>query len=171
MLWSTDSCQNRVSADKYSMTVWRVQFTCFFEVPLWPVPGLQVITGSTLSGLLFNGYKLFVWSKLQTCLRELRLWFWLNLYIIEHLLVIILICLVYVSRWTKYLAWVYFPVLAELDGLHRGEFWQLHFDREPCIYKQHSTRQLCLLSGKRIFSHTKVPTQERSVKKKIVRSL
>ena len=107
MLWSTDSCQNRVSADKYSMTVWRVQFTCFFEVPLWPVPGLQVITVSTLSGLLFNGYKLFVWSKLQTCLRELRLWFWLNLYIIEHLLVIILICLVYVSRWTKYLAWVF----------------------------------------------------------------
>ena len=80
----------------------------FLNFPSDPLyTGFQLITVSTPSGLLCNGYKLIVWSKLQTCLRELRLWFWLNPYIIEHLLVIILICLVYVSRWTKYLAWVF----------------------------------------------------------------
>ena len=106
-------CYGQLTAVKtgYLLTsiVWpeRVHFTCFFEVPLWPVSGFQVITVSTPSELPCNRYKLIVWSRLQTCLREHRLWFWLNLSIIEHVFVIILICLVYVTRWTKYLEWVF----------------------------------------------------------------
>ena len=79
----------------------------FFNFPSDPLLVFKLITVSTPSGLLCNGYKLIVWNKLQTCLRELRLWFWLSLYTIVHLLVIVLICLVYVSRWTKYLTWVF----------------------------------------------------------------
>ena len=42
----------------------------------------------------------------------------------------------------------YFPGFIELDGLHRGEFWQLYFNRQPCIHEKQSTRQLRFLSGK-----------------------
>ena len=51
MLWSSDSCQNRVSTDQYHMTVSRAQRSAhrvcvFFEVIRWEVTSFQMIAGS-----------------------------------------------------------------------------------------------------------------------------
>ena len=56
MLWSIDSCQNRVSADQYHLTVSRAQVSThrgqvFFEVIRWQGTGFQMIAGSSLSFL------------------------------------------------------------------------------------------------------------------------
>ena len=53
MLWSIDSCQNRVSADQYHLTVSRAQVSThrgqvFFEVIRWQGTGFQMIAGSSL---------------------------------------------------------------------------------------------------------------------------
>ena len=53
MLWSIDSCQNKVSADQYHLTVSRAQVRpieveYFFEVIRWQVTGFQMIVGSSL---------------------------------------------------------------------------------------------------------------------------
>ena len=58
MLWSIDSCQNRISPDQYHMTVLRAQVSThrgdvFSEVLRRQVTSFQLIAGSTLSGLLF----------------------------------------------------------------------------------------------------------------------
>ena len=52
MLWSIDSCQNRVSADQYHLTVSRAQVSThrgrvFFEVIRWQVTSFQMIAGSS----------------------------------------------------------------------------------------------------------------------------
>ena len=57
MLWSIDSCQNRVSADQYHLTLSRAQvFThrggVFFEVIRWQVISFQMIAGSSLIFLI-----------------------------------------------------------------------------------------------------------------------
>ena len=57
MLSSIDSCQNRVSADQYHLTVARTQVSAhqgwvFFEVIRWQFTRFQMITGSCL--LFFN---------------------------------------------------------------------------------------------------------------------
>ena len=51
MLWSIDSCQNRVSADQYHLTVSRAQVSThqgrvFFEVIRWQCTRFQMIAGS-----------------------------------------------------------------------------------------------------------------------------
>ena len=56
MLWSIDSCQNRVSADQYDMTLLRAQVlthpgNVFFEVLRCQVTSFQLIAGSTLQWL------------------------------------------------------------------------------------------------------------------------
>ena len=53
MLWSIDSCQNRVSADQYHLTVSRAQVSThwgriLFEVIRWQFTGYQMIAGSSL---------------------------------------------------------------------------------------------------------------------------
>ena len=52
MLWSVDSCQNRVSADQYHLTVSRAQVPIevkyFLEVIRWQVNSFQMIAGSSL---------------------------------------------------------------------------------------------------------------------------
>ena len=53
MLWSIDSCQNKVSADQYHLTVSRAQVLThrvqvFFEVIHWQVTSSQMIAGSSL---------------------------------------------------------------------------------------------------------------------------
>ena len=53
MLWSIDSCQNKVSADQYHLTVSRAQVSThrgrvFFEVIRWQVTSFQMIAGSSL---------------------------------------------------------------------------------------------------------------------------
>ena len=69
MLWSIDSCQTRVSADHHHMTVSRAHFwsdrVCVYNLKLTAdVTSFPLITGSTSSWFLCNGYKLIVWSKL-----------------------------------------------------------------------------------------------------------
>ena len=54
MFWSIDSCQNRVPADQYHLTVSRAQVSThrgqvFFEVIRWQVTSFQVIAGSSSS--------------------------------------------------------------------------------------------------------------------------
>ena len=53
MLWSIDSCENRVSADQYHLTVSGVQVLThrgevFFEIIRWQVASFQVIADSSL---------------------------------------------------------------------------------------------------------------------------
>ena len=59
MLWSIDSCQNRVSADQYHLTVSRAQVSThrgqvFFEVIRWQGTGFQMIAGSSLIFFLIH---------------------------------------------------------------------------------------------------------------------
>ena len=74
MLWSVDSCQNRVSADQYHFTVSRAQmFThrgqVFFEVIHWQVLSFQMIAGSRLIFLKIHmKYVVF-------CATKLKFWF------------------------------------------------------------------------------------------------
>ena len=58
MLWSIDSCQNRVPADQYHLTVSRAQVSThrgrvFFEVIRWQFTRFQMIAGSRLLFLKF----------------------------------------------------------------------------------------------------------------------
>ena len=62
MLWSIDSCQNRVSADQYHLTVSRAQVSThrgqvFFEVIRWQGTGFQMIAGSSFIFFL-NSYEI-----------------------------------------------------------------------------------------------------------------
>ena len=64
MLWSIDSCQNRVSADQYHLTVSRAQVSThrgrvFFEVIRWQVTSFQMIAGSSLMFLIHMKYVVF----------------------------------------------------------------------------------------------------------------
>ena len=64
MLWSIDSCQNRVSADQYHLTVSRAQVSThrgrvFFEVIRWQVTSFQMIAGSSLIFLIHMKYVVF----------------------------------------------------------------------------------------------------------------
>ena len=70
MLWSIDSCQNKVSTDKYHLTVSRAQVLTqqgqyFFEVIRWQVTGFQMIAGSSLFLKIYVKYVEFMsrWSR------------------------------------------------------------------------------------------------------------
>ena len=59
MLWSIDSCQNRVSADQYPLTTLWAQVSThrgrvFFTVIRWQNPSFQMIAGSSF---FYNWYK------------------------------------------------------------------------------------------------------------------
>ena len=74
MLWSVDSCQNKVSADQYHLTVSRAQVSThrgqvFFEVIRWQGTGFQMIAGSSL--IFFK----FIWNMLCLCAAQLKFWF------------------------------------------------------------------------------------------------
>jgi len=61
MLWSIESCQKRVSADQYHLTVSRAQVLThrgqvFFEIIRWQVTSFQMIAGSSL--IFFNSYEI-----------------------------------------------------------------------------------------------------------------
>ena len=65
MLWSIDSCQNKVSADQYHLTVSRAQVSThrgqvFFEVIRWQVTSFQMIAGSSLIFLIHMKYVVFM---------------------------------------------------------------------------------------------------------------
>ena len=64
MFWSIDSCQNRVPADQYHLTVSRAQVSThrgqvFFEVIRWQVTSFQMIAGSSLFFLIHMKYVVF----------------------------------------------------------------------------------------------------------------
>ena len=64
LLWLIDSCQNKVSADQYHLTVlWALVSThpgrVFFEVIRWQVTSIQMIAGSSF-------FK-FIWNMLCLC--------------------------------------------------------------------------------------------------------
>ena len=68
MLWSIDSCQNKVSADQYHLSVSRAQcrpieVKYFLEVIRWQGTSFRMIAGSSL---IFNFFK-FVWNMLFLC--------------------------------------------------------------------------------------------------------
>ena len=74
MLWSIDSCQNRVSADQYHSSVSRAQMSThrsqvFFDVIRWQVTSFQMISGSSL--ICFK----FIWNVFCFCTAQLRFWF------------------------------------------------------------------------------------------------
>ena len=66
MLWSIDSCRNRVSADRYHLTVSRAQVSThrgrvFFEVICWQVASFQMIASSSLFFLkIYMKYVVFM---------------------------------------------------------------------------------------------------------------
>ena len=73
MFWSIDSCQNRVPADQYHLTVSRAQVSTqrsrvFFEVIRWQVTSFQVIAGSSV-------FFKFIWNMLCLCAAQLKFWF------------------------------------------------------------------------------------------------
>ena len=73
MFWSIGSCQNRVPADQYHLTVSRAQVLThrrqvFFELIRWQVTSFQVIAGS--SSIFFK----FIWNMLRLCAALLRFW-------------------------------------------------------------------------------------------------
>ena len=60
MFWSIDSCQNKVSADHYHLTVSRAQVSAhrgqvFFEVIRWQVTSFYMIAGSSF---FLNSYRI-----------------------------------------------------------------------------------------------------------------
>ena len=64
MLWSIDSCQNRISADQHHLTVSRAQVSThrggvFFKVIRWQVTCFQMIAGSSLIFLIHMKYVVF----------------------------------------------------------------------------------------------------------------
>ena len=77
MLWSIDSCQNRVSADQYHLTVSRAQVSThrgrvFFEVIRWQ------ITSFKWSQAQVYFFQWFIWNMLCLCHYGpalLRFWF------------------------------------------------------------------------------------------------
>ena len=71
---SIDSCQNKVSADQYHLTVSRAQVSThrgqvFFEVIRWQVTSFQVIAGSS------SFFLKFLWNMLCLCSTQLKFWF------------------------------------------------------------------------------------------------
>ena len=75
MLWSIDSCQSRVSANHYHLTVSRAQVLThwgqvFFEVIRWQVTSFQMIAG--LSLIFFNS---IIWNIFCFCAAQLKFWF------------------------------------------------------------------------------------------------
>ena len=72
MLWSVDSCQNRVSADQYHLTVSRAHVLTHrgqvvFGVIRCRVTSFQMIAGSS--------FFLFIWNMFCFCAAQFKFWF------------------------------------------------------------------------------------------------
>ena len=71
MLWSIDSCQNKVSADQYHLSESRTQVSThrgqvFFEVIRWQGTGFQMIAGSSLIFFLIHmKYVVFMYRTIK----------------------------------------------------------------------------------------------------------
>ena len=75
MLWSIDSCQNRVSADQYHLTVSRAQVSTHRgRVSFWSYP-LTSYLFSNDCRLKFNFFFKFIWNMLCLCAAQLKFWF------------------------------------------------------------------------------------------------
>ena len=137
MLWSIDSCQNKVSADQYHLTVSRAQVLThrgqvFFEVIRWQVTSLQMMAGSRLIFLSF------IWNMLCFCAAKLKFWFQTDLgrknsasyYRQGRQLLLTLVSMVTrwsrstsISDWSKFqflrkicaASWILFTLTAEAD--------------------------------------------------------
>ena len=73
MLWSIDSCQNRVYADQYHLTVSRAQVSThrgrvFFDAIRWQVTSFQIIASTSY-------FLKFIWNMLRLCATQLKSWF------------------------------------------------------------------------------------------------
>ena len=71
MLWSIDSCQNRVSTDQYHLTASQAQESThrgrvFFDVIRWQVTSFQLIAGSSKLFKLCMKYVVFMSLWLRT---------------------------------------------------------------------------------------------------------
>ena len=75
MLWSIDSCQNKVSADQYHLTVSRAQVSTHRgQVFFWSYP-LKRYWLSNDRRLKFNFLLKFIWNMLCLCAAQLKFWF------------------------------------------------------------------------------------------------
>ena len=68
MLWSIDSCQNKVSADQYHLTVSRAQVSSTHRVQVF------FLKLSADKVLVFKWSK-FIWNMLCLCAAQLKFWF------------------------------------------------------------------------------------------------
>ena len=75
MLWSIDSCQNRVSAGQYHLTVSGAQLSTHRgRVSFWSYPLISYQFSNDFR-LKFNFFK-FIWNMLCfTCAAQLKFWF------------------------------------------------------------------------------------------------
>ena len=75
MLWSIDSCQNKVSADQYHLTVtWARVSTHRGQVFFWSYP-LTRYWFSNNRSLKFNFFLRFIRNMLCLCAAQLKFWF------------------------------------------------------------------------------------------------
>ena len=73
MLWSIDSCQNRVSADQYPLTVSQAQVSTQRGQVLFGGYPLTRYWFSNDRGLKF--FLKFIWNMLYLCAAQLKFWF------------------------------------------------------------------------------------------------
>ena len=71
MFWSIDSCQNRVPADQYHLTVSRAQVSTyrgqeFFEAIRWQVTSFKVMQAQV------QFFSKFIWNMLCLCATQLK---------------------------------------------------------------------------------------------------
>ena len=75
MVWSIDSCQNKVSADQYHLTVSRAQVSTHRgQVFFWSYP-LTRYWFSNDRRLKFIFLKKFIWKMFCLCAAQLKFWF------------------------------------------------------------------------------------------------
>ena len=75
MLWSIDSCQNKVSADQHHLTLSRAQVSTHRgQVFFWSYP-LTRYWFSNDRRLRFNFFLKFIWNMLCLCAAQLKFWF------------------------------------------------------------------------------------------------
>ena len=175
MLSSIDSCQNRVSADQYHLTVTRAQMSThqgrvFFEVIRWQFTRLQMIAGSRL--LFFK----FISNTLCLCQYRpalLRFWFQTDLrrknsasfFKIQagktfsyhgHVLVTLHVQF-FCSDWLKFDWWVHAPNLCSILKVVCFDSWSWQSfestcDVFNCVYPLDVKNEIQLLS--RVFSYS-----------------
>ena len=141
MLWSIDSCQNRVSADQYHMTVPRAQVSThrgrvFFEVIGWQ------ITSFKWSQTQVYFFQWFIWNMLCLCHYGpalLRFWFQTDLgrenlasflkiqagkIFSYHGHVLVTLCVQFLcSDWSKFDRWVHAENLCSILNLVYFDSW------------------------------------------------